>query len=139
MQLRRSRQERHSPDAFTPTRSIQADLGYIVPSPARPRTYASTPPAGQPQTNARYEAQTVTIASLRTAGEVFDLDRHGFALISHDSTVRDFYDDAEVCYDSKTNGRARFAPRTAFIDPTVPTDAPPRESLEIRSLVSHAE
>jgi hypothetical protein len=39
------------------------------------------------------------------------------------------------CYDSATDGRARFAPHSAFEDPTTPRDAPPRESIEIRSLV----
>jgi hypothetical protein len=42
------------------------------------------------------------------------------------------------CYDSKTDGRARFAPHTAFADPTTPADAPPRESIELRALVFHA-
>lgn len=42
------------------------------------------------------------------------------------------------CYDSKTDGRARFAPHTAFIDPTTPANAPPRESIELRALVFHA-
>ena len=41
------------------------------------------------------------------------------------------------CYDSKTDGRARFAPHTAFQDPTTPPDAPPRESIELRTLVFH--
>jgi hypothetical protein len=41
------------------------------------------------------------------------------------------------CYDSKTDGRARFAPHSAFTDPTTPPDAPPRESIEIRALVFH--
>jgi hypothetical protein len=41
------------------------------------------------------------------------------------------------CYDSATDGRARFAPHTAFIDPTAPADAAPRESIEIRTLVFH--
>ena len=39
------------------------------------------------------------------------------------------------CYDSATDGRARFAPHTAFEDPTVPADALPRESIELRMLV----
>ena len=39
------------------------------------------------------------------------------------------------CYDSVTDGRARFAPHSAFIDPTTPPDAPPRESIELRTLV----
>ena len=41
------------------------------------------------------------------------------------------------CYDSETDGRARFAPHSAFTDPTTPADAPPRESIEIRALVFH--
>jgi hypothetical protein len=41
------------------------------------------------------------------------------------------------CYDSALDGRARFAPHTAFDDPTAPPDAPPRESIEIRALVFH--
>jgi hypothetical protein len=42
------------------------------------------------------------------------------------------------CFDSETDGRARFAPHTAFVDPTTPADAPPRESIELRTLVFHA-
>jgi hypothetical protein len=41
------------------------------------------------------------------------------------------------CFDSKTDGRARFAPHSAFIDPTTPPDAQPRESIELRTLVFH--
>jgi hypothetical protein len=41
------------------------------------------------------------------------------------------------CFDSKTDGRARFAPHSAFVDPTTPPNAPPRESIELRTLVFH--
>ena len=37
-------------------------------------------------------------------------------------------------YDSKKDGRARFTAHTAFVDPTTPADAPPRQSIEIRTL-----
>jgi hypothetical protein len=43
------------------------------------------------------------------------------------------------CFDSRTDGRARFAPHSAFADPTTPPDAPPRESIELRTLVFHAK
>jgi hypothetical protein len=43
------------------------------------------------------------------------------------------------CYDSATDGRARFAPHTAFVDPTTPADALPRESIELRTLVFHRQ
>jgi len=39
------------------------------------------------------------------------------------------------CYDSANDGRARFVPHTAFVDPTTPAGAPPRESIELRTLV----
>jgi hypothetical protein len=42
------------------------------------------------------------------------------------------------CFDSSTDGRARFAPHSAFVDPTTPADAPPRQSIELRTLVFHA-
>jgi len=41
------------------------------------------------------------------------------------------------CYDSVMDGRARFAPHSAFTDPSTPADAPPRESIELRTLVFH--
>lgn len=41
------------------------------------------------------------------------------------------------CCDTKTDGRAQFAPHTAFVDPTTPSDAPPRESIELRTFVFH--
>jgi hypothetical protein len=41
------------------------------------------------------------------------------------------------CYDSETDGRARFMPHTAFEDPTAPKDVAPRESIELRTFVFH--
>jgi hypothetical protein len=41
------------------------------------------------------------------------------------------------CYDSLDDGRTRFGPHTAFVDPTTPPDAPLRESIELRTLVFH--
>jgi hypothetical protein len=38
-------------------------------------------------------------------------------------------------YDSKTSGVARLSAHTAFEDPTSPPDAPPRRSIELRTLV----
>lgn len=38
------------------------------------------------------------------------------------------------CYDSETDGRARFTAHSAFDDPTSPPNAAPRESIEVRTL-----
>ncbi|MBT5413843.1 MAG: methyltransferase, partial [Rhodospirillaceae bacterium] len=42
-------------------------------------------------------------------------------------------------YDSARDGRARFTPHSAFDDPTMPEDAPPRESIEVRVLAFFEE
>ena len=39
------------------------------------------------------------------------------------------------CFDSAREGAARFSAHTGFEDPTSPPDAPPRESIEVRTLV----
>ena len=37
-------------------------------------------------------------------------------------------------YDSENDGRSRFTAHTSFDDPTTPPDAPPRQSIEVRTL-----
>jgi hypothetical protein len=41
------------------------------------------------------------------------------------------------CSDTSTAVPARFTPHSAFVDPTTPADARPRESIEVRTLVFH--
>ncbi|BAY17853.1 hypothetical protein NIES21_36950 [Anabaenopsis circularis NIES-21] len=43
------------------------------------------------------------------------------------------------CFDSAEDGRARFAAHTAFADPSSPIDAPPRESIELRTFVFYPD
>jgi hypothetical protein len=38
-------------------------------------------------------------------------------------------------FDSATDGRARLTAHTAFDDPASPPDAPPRRSIEVRSIL----
>ena len=62
--------------------------------------------------------------------------------VAHNPAHRWFYyprqraDEAVLlkCYDSKEDGRARFPAHSAFDDPTAPANAPPRESIELRTL-----
>ncbi len=62
--------------------------------------------------------------------------------ISYNPAHRWFYfpemrrDEALVfkVYESARDGRARFTAHTSFIDPTSPPDAPPRQSIEMRTL-----
>jgi hypothetical protein len=43
------------------------------------------------------------------------------------------------CFDSARDGAARFSAHGAFEDPNSPPDAPPRESIEVRTLVFFAD
>lgn len=43
------------------------------------------------------------------------------------------------CFDSAEDGRARFAAHTGFDDPTSPLNAPPRQSIELRTFVFYPE
>ncbi len=40
------------------------------------------------------------------------------------------------CFDSATDGRARYSAHGAFINPEAPADAPARESIEVRAVLS---
>lgn len=42
------------------------------------------------------------------------------------------------CFDSKTDGRARRTPHSAFVNPAFEDEAP-RESIEVRALVFHPD
>jgi len=268
---------------------VVGELNYLAPTDGKPRTYAFDPPAGEPKSTALPEPHQVPVFDGRPVSNSFSLDREGFALVRHPTSVRDFHDDKEIrqvyypaaeafikatlradrvvifdhtvrrrvegaadirgggprqpatrvhvdqthtsganrvrehlpaeadellkgrvqvinlwrpirgplldtplalcdaasvaaddlvasdlvypnrngetysvkfnpdhrwfyfpemtgdealllkCYDSATDGRARFAPHTAFVDPTTPEDAPPRESIELRTLVFHRQ
>jgi len=268
---------------------VTAELNYLAPLAGRPRTYTYEPPAGEPRSNVVPEPHHLPIHNARALGGIVSLDSAGFALVTHQSRVRDFYDEDQVkkiyypeveqilkgltganrvfifdhtvrkrvegapdrrddgprqpvgrvhvdhtaksgpqrvrdlipdeaeellkgrvqvinlwrpirgplkdaplavcdartveadelvpadlvyphrlgetyavkfnprhqwfyfpemttnevlllkCFDSKVDGRARFAPHSAFADPTTPADAPPRESIELRALVFHKE
>ena len=62
--------------------------------------------------------------------------------MTHDSRHRWYYVSAMErhealllkCFDSARDGTARFAPHTAFQDPTAPADRLPRESIELRTI-----
>jgi hypothetical protein len=91
------------------------------------------------------DASSVRCDDLVAADHIYR-DRVGETYqVIHDPAHRWFYvpemrtDEALLlkCFDSRTDGTARFAPHTAFVDPTTPADAPPRVSIEVRTLVFH--
>jgi hypothetical protein len=89
------------------------------------------------------DAQSVAPNDLVTAELVYP-DRTGeYYLARFNPCQRWFYaprmqaDEALLikCFDSATDGRARFTPHTAFADPAAPVKARPRESIELRTLL----
>lgn len=89
------------------------------------------------------DAQSIAPKDL-VAGDLVYRDRVGETYaITYNPTHRWFYfpqmqpNEALLikCFDSASDGRARFAAHTAFDDPTSPLNAPPRESIELRTLV----
>lgn len=88
------------------------------------------------------DAQSIAPSDL-IASDLVYRDRIGETYsVTHNPAHRWFYvpqmQQHEVllikCFDSAVDGRARFAAHTAFDDPTSPKDAPPRQSIELRTL-----
>jgi hypothetical protein len=75
---------------------VNGALNYIAPMTERPRTLAYQPPAGTPGSNIVPEQHVVPIHDARPVASDVTLDREGFALLPHESAVRDFFDDEEV-------------------------------------------
>ncbi|MCA1402669.1 CmcJ/NvfI family oxidoreductase [Bradyrhizobium brasilense] len=75
---------------------VTAELNYLAPTPGKPRTYAFDPPPGEPKSTALPEAHNVPIFDGRLIANSFSLDREGFALVKHPTSVKDYYDENEV-------------------------------------------
>jgi hypothetical protein len=92
------------------------------------------------------DARSVSSADLLPAERRYP-DRVGETYqLRHNPDHRWFYfpqmrrDEAVVfkVYDSQADGRARFTPHTSFIDPITPPNAPPRQSIEVRTFAFFA-
>ncbi len=77
--------------------TIQTELGYLVPSAEKPIYIASEGGAdAQLDISAQFAPHAVTIYDARERKPAPTLDREGFTLVNHDTSVTDFYDDAQV-------------------------------------------
>jgi len=59
-------------------------------------TYNPPQGTGAPRRDGNYRRFAVKIHDARVLGDALSLDRHGFALVRHDTAVTDFYDDAQI-------------------------------------------
>lgn len=93
------------------------------------------------------EAHSVPDSDLVVTELIYPNRRGETYAVKHNPSHRWFYKSGltpqEVllikCFDSKTDGRARRVPHTAFVDTSAPEDAPVRESIEVRCLVFHED
>jgi hypothetical protein len=76
--------------------SVEARLNFLKPMTEKPVSYAVDPPPGVPRYNGVVDERNVPIFDARQLSQDASLDREGFALVRHRSSVRDFYDEEEV-------------------------------------------
>lgn len=77
--------------------TIQSELGYLVPSTEKPIYIASQGgAAAQLQISAKFTSRPVAISDAREKVPAPTLDKEGFTLVRHKSSVTDFYDDAQI-------------------------------------------
>jgi hypothetical protein len=77
--------------------TISATLNYLQPSFAeRPYSYAYAPKDGTPRSNIVAEPHDVPVRDIRSDPRAFTLDGAGFAVVTHDSKVSDFRNEAQV-------------------------------------------
>ncbi len=109
--------------------TIQADLGFLVPTREKPVYFASQGGAKAELSIAAKIAQhTVTISDAREITPAPTLDKQGFALVEHVSSVTDFYNDNQIrdIYESEIAALVREATgasRVVVFDNTRRSDA----------------
>jgi hypothetical protein len=79
-----------------PLPHVTGVLSYVVEPVGKPHSYMYDPPPGVPRLSASYETYSVLIRNLRPVAPSLSLDAEGFRLVTHESRVRNFYDEAEV-------------------------------------------
>jgi hypothetical protein len=85
---------------FAPTTEevvdVEAALTFITPQDSKPFFHSSAITGGEPRIFFANERHTVPIRNLRPLAPSLSLDREGFVLRRHRSTVTDFYDDTAI-------------------------------------------
>jgi hypothetical protein len=75
---------------------VEAPLNYIAESSEKPVYYAYEPPPGIPRQTGQFASQSVPIRNGRAILDQLSLDKQGFELANHETSVSDFYDRDEV-------------------------------------------
>lgn len=75
---------------------VEVDLNYTANTGERPVSYAFTPPDGVPQRSGKIDKQRVRVCNARLEPEQPALDRQGFQLVKHATSLQDFSDEALI-------------------------------------------
>jgi hypothetical protein len=75
---------------------VEATLNYLIPMTEKPVYYIQETPAELPQHRGSFESHKLPIRNAHPVVQNLSLDREGFALATHHSTVQNFYNDEEV-------------------------------------------
>jgi len=122
--------------------AIEATLNYIVNDGTKIFTETAAPGGTDVRTGGKPDPHRVTIRNGRHHARGFTLDHNGFHLIRHDTTVSDFFDEAEVrqVYYAEMEVLVKAesrASRVVVFDHTLRTaDDAVREARKIREVVS---
>jgi hypothetical protein len=76
--------------------AVRASLNYLIPMAEKPIAYNYEPPPGTPWRTGEYGPRTVSIRDGRAINGALSLDKQGFQLLRHASSVFDFYDENQV-------------------------------------------
>ncbi|MEM9682310.1 MAG: CmcJ/NvfI family oxidoreductase [Pseudomonadota bacterium] len=85
-----------STEAQSQKASVEAPLTFIRRQETKPVFHSSALTGDVPKIFFDVEERRLAIEDMREVTESLSLDREGFALRTHDSAVRDFYDDDEI-------------------------------------------
>jgi len=80
-----------------PAATVTATLRYISPTTHKPRSYMFEPPSGVPRISATFEPHEAVIRNMRPVAANLSLDAQGFRLLRHESRLRSFDRDDDVC------------------------------------------
>jgi len=91
-----SHQASARPAAGDPARDVRAKLTFIVPQDTKPSFHSSALTGGEPKIFFATEDREVAIADMRAIAEELSIEREGFELRRHATTVDDLYDDDAI-------------------------------------------
>ena len=78
------------------TGDVRASINYMVAMAQKPARYLCTPPPGTPELNWQVESRAVHVYDGRPRLSSLSIEQQGFTLRREETTVTDFYDQAQV-------------------------------------------